>query len=44
MKAETFEISRQENHSRIFIIFAVFENSLLESQTILKILNLNIKD
>ena len=42
MKVRTFEISQQEDYSKIFITFAVSENLLFKSQTKSIIFNLNI--
>ena len=44
MKVRTFETSRQEDHSRIFIIFAVSENLSFESQTKLTIFSSDIQN
>ena len=42
MKVQTFETSWQEDHSKIFIIFAISENLSFESQIKLTIFNLDI--
>ena len=44
MKARTFETSRREDYSRIFITFAILEDLLFESQTKSTIFNSNIQN
>ena len=44
MKDRTFETSHQEDHSRIFTTFVIFENLSFESQTKSIIFHLKISN